>query len=71
MDRRLPLLLRAFAYELRGGFLIRPFAIALSLGILGACLSSLEERIPSIGAWIPNILFPSRQDAQTAQLILS
>ena len=71
MDRRLPLLLRTFAYELRGGFLIRPFAIALSLGVIGACLSSLEERIPALGAWVPTVLFPSRQDPQTAQLILS
>jgi len=62
---------RAFAYELRGGFLIRPFAIALALGVVGAVLSSLEERIPSLGAWVPAILFPSRQDPQTAQLILS
>lgn len=71
MDQRLPLLLRAFAYELRGGFLIRPFVIAVGLGVVGACLSSLEERIPALSAWVPTILFPSRQDPQTAQLILS
>ena len=71
MHRRLPLLFRAIAYELRGGFLIRPFVIALALGVLGAVLSSTEERIPALGAWVPTILFPSRQDPQTSQLILS
>jgi uncharacterized membrane protein len=58
-------------YALRGGFLIRPFAIALFLGATGAVLSSLEETIPAIGTWVPSILFPSRQDPQVAQVILS
>jgi len=71
MPRRLPLLLRHVAYELRGGFLIRPFVIALALGAVGAGLSSMEEQIPALGAWIPTILFPSRQDPQSSQLILS
>jgi len=31
----------------------------------------MEERIPALGAWVPTILFPSRQDPQTSQLILS
>ncbi len=35
MHRRLPLLIRAIAYGLRGGFLIRPFIIALALGAAG------------------------------------
>ena len=34
MHRRLPLLLRAIAYGLRGGFLIRPFLIALLLALV-------------------------------------
>lgn len=71
MHRRLPLLFRAIFYELRGGFLIRPFVIALALGALGAVLSSLEERIPTLSAWVPTTLFPSRQDPQVAQIILS
>jgi uncharacterized membrane protein len=71
MPRRLPLLFRAVAYELKGGFLIRPFAIALAFGVAGAAMAFLEERIPSLGAWAPTTLFPSRQDPQTAQLILS
>jgi uncharacterized membrane protein len=71
MHRRLPLLIRAIAYELRGGFLVRPFLIALAFGVSGAVLSSLEAREPALSAWVPAILFPSRQDPQTAQLILS
>ena len=71
MNRRLHLLLLAIAYGLRGGFLIRPFVIALALGVVGGVLSSLEERMPVLAAWVPTTLFPSRQDPQTAQLILS
>jgi uncharacterized membrane protein len=62
---------RSAMYALRGGFLIRPFAIALLLGAAGAILSSLEETVPAIGAWVPSILFPSRDDPQVAQVILS
>ena len=58
-------------YALRGGFLIRPFVIAILLGAVGAVLSSLEEAVPAIGAWVPIVLFPSREDPQVAQVILS
>ena len=71
MHRRLPLLFRAIAYGLRGGFLIRPFVIALALGVAGGVLSSLEEQVPTLAAWVPATLFPSRQDPQVAQVILS
>ena len=71
MHRRLPLLFRAIAYGLRGGFLIRPFVIALALGVAGGVLSSLEEQVPTLAAWVPTTLFPSRQDPQVAQVILS
>jgi uncharacterized membrane protein len=71
MHRRLPLLIRAIAYGLRGGFLIRPFVIALALGAAGAVLTSLEEQAPTLSAWVPETLFPSRQDPQVAQVILS
>jgi uncharacterized membrane protein len=71
MHRRLPLLFHAIAYGLRGGFLIRPFVIALALGIAGGVLSSLEEQAPVLSAWVPTTLFPSRQDPQVAQVILS
>jgi len=68
---RISLLFRSAMYALRGGFLIRPLVIAILLGIAGAVLSSLEEAVPTIGAWVPVTLFPSRQDPQVAQLILS
>jgi uncharacterized membrane protein len=71
MNRRLSVLLRSAMYALRGGFLIRPLVIAILLGIAGAVLSATEEAVPDIGAWIPEILFPSRQDPQVAQVILS
>ncbi len=62
---------RAIAYGLRGGFLVRPFVIALAIGAVGAVLSSLEEQVPTLGWWVPATLFPSRQDPQVAQVILS
>ena len=43
MNKRLPLLFRHVMYNLRGGFLVRPLIIALSLGCAGALLSWLEE----------------------------
>jgi uncharacterized membrane protein len=45
--------------------------IALFLGTAGAVLSWLEETVPEISAWVPNILFPSHDDPGVAQLILS
>jgi hypothetical protein len=71
MNRRLPVLVHSAMYALRGGFLVRPLIIAIALGIAGAVLSAAEEAVPDIGAWIPHILFPSRQDPQSAQAILS
>jgi len=71
MSERLTVLFRSAMYALRGGFLIRPLAIALILGIVGAVLSSLEESAPQISAWIPSTLFPSHEDPAVAQLILS
>jgi uncharacterized membrane protein len=71
MLERLPALFRSALYALRGGFLIRPLAIALVLGTAGAMLSSLEESISEISSWIPTVLFPSQQDPGVAQIILS
>jgi len=71
MFERLPVLFRSAMYALRGGFLIRPLLIAMILGAAGAILSSLEERIPGISAWIPGTLFPSHEDPGVAQVILS
>jgi uncharacterized membrane protein len=69
--RSVPLLVRSVLYALRGGFLLRPFVIALTLGAVGAVLSSLEEKFPAIAAFMPEVLFPSRADPQIAQAILS
>ncbi|MGA7323504.1 MAG: DUF2254 domain-containing protein [Rhodomicrobium sp.] len=71
MSNKIPGTIRAALYALRGGFLIRPFVIAFTLGVSGAVLSSLEERFPGIQAAIPTALFPSREDPQVAQSILS
>jgi uncharacterized membrane protein len=69
--KQLPLRLRSAAYALRGGFLVRPLLIAVALGLCGAVLSSIEEAIPELSTWVPSTLFPSHQDAQVAQVILS
>ena len=71
MFERLPTLFRSALYALRGGFLIRPLAIALVLGAAGAVLSSLEESFTEVSQWIPTVLFPSQQDPGVAQIILS
>ena len=71
MKHRLATLLRSIRYALRGGFLVRPLVIAILLGAVGAVLSAAEEAMPGMGAFIPEVLFPSRQDPQVAQAILS
>jgi uncharacterized membrane protein len=68
---RLRLLFRHIVYNLRGGFLIRPVLIALALGAGGAVLSWTEESTPSIGDWVPQVLFLSHADPGVAQVILS
>jgi len=68
---RLRLLIRRALYGLRGGFLVRPLAIALVLGGVGAFLSWFEESHPSIGDWAPRVLFLSHGDPQVAQVILA
>ncbi|PWB84603.1 MAG: DUF2254 domain-containing protein [Methylocystaceae bacterium] len=70
MIRSFPVFLRSALYVIRGGFLIRPFVIALTLGIAGAVLSAIEERVPDIRAIVPSVLFPSHADPQVAQAIL-
>jgi uncharacterized membrane protein len=39
--------------------------------VCGAVLSAVEEAYPAASAWVPVTLFPSHQDAQVAQAILS
>ncbi|HWE04623.1 MAG TPA: DUF2254 domain-containing protein [Tepidisphaeraceae bacterium] len=70
-NHRLPLVFRHAVYTLRGGFLVRPLVMALSLGCAGAVFSWLEELFPGASAWAPSVLFPSRADPQVAQVILS
>jgi uncharacterized membrane protein len=57
-------------YNLRGGFLLRPLIIALTLGCAGALLAWLEETFPGLGDFVPTALFPSHSDPQVAQVIL-
>jgi uncharacterized membrane protein len=71
MNQRPPLWLRHAIYNLRGGFLVRPLTIALTLGGAGALLSSLEETVPAVSNWVPRIIFPSHADPQVAQVILA
>jgi uncharacterized membrane protein len=71
VHKRLPLLLHHVMYSLRGGFLVRPLAIALALGCGGALFSWLEEAFPAVSAWVPKAIFPSHADPQVAQVILA
>jgi uncharacterized membrane protein len=71
MARSLPVLFRSVLYAFRGGFLLRPLVIALSLGAAGAVLSSLEEQVPAIDGFVPTLLFPSHADPQIGQAILT
>ena len=68
---RISLAFRSAMYALRGGIPNSGFVIAIALGTAGAVLSSLEEAIPAIDAWVPATLSPSRDDPQVAQVILS
>jgi uncharacterized membrane protein len=69
-SKRLALLFREAMYNLRGGFLVRPLSIALSLGCAGALLSWLDEEFPWLSEWVPKAIFPSHSDPQVAQIIL-
>ena len=71
MLKRLPVLYQSAIYSFRGGFLVRPFLIALALGTTGAILSALEEQFPQIRGFVPAALFPSQGDPQVAQAILT
>ena len=71
MNERLVLKLRRAIYNMRGGFLVRPLSIALTLGCAGALLSAMEEEVPGVSDWVPRALFPSHTDPQVAQVILA
>jgi uncharacterized membrane protein len=70
VNKSFPLILRRAMYNLRGGFLVRPLIIALTLGCAGALLSWLEEMVPAVSGWVPRAIFPSHADPQVAQVIL-
>jgi uncharacterized membrane protein len=71
VHKRLTLVFRHVTYNLRGGFLVRPAMIALSLGVGGAMLSWLEEGFPALSNFAPRMLFPSHDDPQVAQIMLA
>jgi uncharacterized membrane protein len=71
MNERFPLLVRRAVYNMRGGFLVRPLTIALSLGCAGALLSWIEEAVPGFSDWVPAVIFPTHADPQVAQVILA
>lgn len=71
MNKRLPLVVRHVMYNLRGGFLVRPLSIAMTLGLIGAIASWTEELHPAFSDWVPAILFPSHADPGVAQVILA
>jgi len=71
LSERLFLSFRHVMYSLRGGFLVRPLIIALTLGSAGALLSALEEAVPALNTLAPKVLFPSHADPQVAQVILA
>jgi len=71
VKRPLPILLRHILYNLRGGFLVRPMAIALTLGCAGMLWPWLESTHPGISVWVPRALFPSHADPMVAQGILA
>jgi uncharacterized membrane protein len=58
-------------YNLRGGFLVRPLAIALALGCVGALLPWFEESAAHLSGWAPEVLFKFARDPQVAQIILA
>jgi hypothetical protein len=61
VDTRIPLVLRRVAHNLRGGFLVRRLIITLTLGWVGALLSTVEELVPEFSDFVPKILFPSHR----------
>ena len=63
--------LRSISFAIRGGFLIRPFVIAMAVGAFGMLLSSAEGQLPWISDLVPTLVFPSRSDPSAAQAILT
>ena len=66
LPRALPLQLRRALYASRGGFLIRPFAIALALGVVGLAVAGVESAARRYGLALETVF-----DPQIAQGVLS
>jgi len=67
----LTVLLRSVLYAFRGGFLVRPFAIATVIGLSGMAIARVEQKSPLVAALTPRLLFPAGADSQIVQSILS
>jgi uncharacterized membrane protein len=69
--KTLPKILHHIMYNLRGGFLLRPLAIALVLGVIGNILPHLEETYTAVDSFVPRDIFPSPNEPAVAQSILA
>jgi uncharacterized membrane protein len=63
--------LRHALYTLRGGFLVRPLAMALILGSLGATVPFIEENFHSLDSWVVRLPVLVVHDAASAQGVLA
>lgn len=61
---------RHAAYELRDGFLLRPLAMALGIGLFGIVLPLLEERVPGVHRLVEGIPVLVPRDPTAASSIL-
>jgi uncharacterized membrane protein len=64
-------LLRHALYALRGGFLVRPLAIALALAALGVLTPLTEDSLPILDRWASHLPVLITHDPATAQGILA
>src|ERR1700677_41098 len=62
---------RRVQYNLRGGFLVRPLAIAIALACLGILIPAIEERYPLIAIVLKRLSVVAPHDAPTAQGLLA
>jgi uncharacterized membrane protein len=64
-------LLRHALYELRGGFLVRPLAMALIIGSFGIAVPFVEVQFHALDEWVVRLPVLVVHDAATAQGILA
>jgi hypothetical protein len=58
-------------YLLRGGFLVRPLAMALIIGFIGTVLPFIEERLHLSDSWVARLPVLVVHDVASAQGILA